>query len=83
MNKDVKKLLRSLESEGLRIEQSRRGSHFKVYDGDRYIVTISASPSDHRWMMNVRKTLVASGFVKRLKTDSTNKKSVTNKGEKL
>jgi predicted transcriptional regulator len=78
MNKDVKKLLKSLEARGLRIEQSRRRAHFKVYDGDRYIVTISASPSDHRWMMNVQKTLAAAGFVKR-----QDKNSITSKGEKL
>lgn len=70
MNKDVKKLLRSLEADGLRVEQSRRRSHFKVYDGDRYIVTISASPSDHRWMMNVKKTLSAAGISKSVKKNS-------------
>lgn len=65
MDKEVKKFIRRLRSNGLRVEQGK-GSHFKVYLDDRLVCTVSASPSDHRWMRNCKQTLAKSGISKSL-----------------
>jgi hypothetical protein len=66
MNKDVKKFVRQLKANGLRVEQGRN-SHFKIYCEERLVCTISASPSDHRWLRNCEQTLAKSGFGKFIK----------------
>lgn len=66
MNKDVRKFIRWLKSNGLVVEQGRN-AHYKIYDNSQLICTISASPSDVRWLKNVQQTLAANGFKKRYK----------------
>lgn len=63
MNKDVKKFIRNLKANGLRVEQGRN-AHFKIYLEDRLVCTISASPSDHRWLKNCEQTLAKNGIGK-------------------
>lgn len=73
MNKDVKKYLRLLKANGFNVEQGRN-SHFKVYFNGKMVCSISASPSDHRWMKNCEQTLVKNGFDKLVKSQRSERR---------
>lgn len=58
MNRDVKLFVRDCERAGLRCVIR---NHIKVYQGNRMVLVIGSSPSDHRWRKNMEATLKRQG----------------------
>jgi hypothetical protein len=54
--KDVRAYCRKLRQRGLDIQLGRSG-HWKIYRDGRLITTLSATPSDYRWMRNAERWL--------------------------
>lgn len=62
MNKDVKQLVRSIEHiEGVEVRYTGSG-HQAVYLNDKFVVTISSTPSDRRWRENTTALLRQAGI---------------------
>lgn len=60
--KDIRKLLKSLEAQGWRVERTKKG-HYVAYAPDGVgRVTIPGTPSDHRSMKNTLADLRRHGY---------------------
>ncbi|WP_084634888.1 hypothetical protein [Propionicicella superfundia] len=62
MASDLKKLFRSLEAQGARIETAKKGWLIYPPDRSRSIVSIHKTPSDRRSWANMVAELRRSGF---------------------
>ena len=60
--KDIKNLIRALESQGWRVEKTRSGHYMAYSPNGKDIVTIPGTPSDHRSMRNTLAALRRAGF---------------------
>ena len=62
-SKEIKVLIKALEDQGWRVEQTR-GGHYKAWppEKSRKMVTMPATPSDHRSMKNTIRDLKHSGY---------------------
>ena len=60
VNKELRKLLAEAEQQGWRVQ---RGRHVKLYAPDGVtVVTVAATPSDHRWLANTVSRMRKAGF---------------------
>lgn len=60
--KEIRKLIRALEAQGWRVEETGSG-HYQAYSPNgEDIVTIPGTPSDHRSMRNTMSRLKRAGF---------------------
>lgn len=61
-NKEVRELVKELREQGWHVDES--GRHIRAYppDKSRPMVTLSKTPSDHRWKANTLAQLRRSGF---------------------
>lgn len=60
-SKEVKELVRKLESQGFSCEQTRK-NHIKVYKNHRLIATLPSTPLDRRSLKHVLQYLRQAGF---------------------
>lgn len=63
MDKDLRKLLKALVKAGFEVRVTRKGHH-AVYLDDRWVTTLSGTPSDHRSTRNALAALRRAGFQK-------------------
>ncbi|MBD8019404.1 hypothetical protein [Brevibacterium gallinarum] len=63
IDKRVKKLVKSLEAQGWRIETRKKGIMAFPPDKTKSPVTIHLTNSDHRWYANTIALLRRSGFI--------------------
>lgn len=63
MGDDVKRLLDEAERQGWRVERTKRGAYRLFAPNSVGIVTIHATPSDHRWMKNAISLMRRHGFI--------------------
>ncbi|MEW6880772.1 hypothetical protein QEV68_04265 [Trueperella pyogenes] len=60
-NKEVKELVKKLESQGFTCETTRK-NHIKVRANGRLITTLPSTPSDNRALKNAIRLLAKAGF---------------------
>lgn len=60
-SKEIRELVRELESQGWRVEATRK--HLRAYPPTGSPVTLPSTPSDHRAFANTIALLRARGFV--------------------
>lgn len=60
-NKEVKELMRKLESQGFICVPSKK-NHIKVYKDERFVATLPSTPSDRRSLKHVLRYLRQAGF---------------------
>lgn len=63
MDKDMRKLLKSLVKAGFEVKVTKKGHH-AVYLEGRWVTTLSGTPSDHRSIKNGLAALKRAGFEK-------------------
>lgn len=60
MKKELKKLIRTLRNQGVRVELQKSG-HYKAYPPEGPVVVFGSTESDHRAMKNTKARLRRGG----------------------
>lgn len=61
VNKDLKKVIRALESQGFEVTRTKKG-HLAVFLDGRYVTTFAGTGSDWRGIKNAIAALRRAGF---------------------
>jgi predicted RNA binding protein YcfA (HicA-like mRNA interferase family) len=61
MNKDTKRLFKSLEEQGFEVTQTRNG-HYRIRKDGRWVAIMAGTPSDRRAWLNAIAQLRRAGF---------------------